>query len=137
MRLPGKPVSTAKGSGSALPAVPIFGAGATAGRWVGSGDGPRVTREPVPPQPELLVSPYRWEYVEGGHWLVVWGQIQCYDQHFVPGDWQTCGSGYGCISNWTWWLKYPESKLGVPSTWRSIWPGAQALYNYIATYYFN
>lgn len=77
--------------------------------------------------------PYRWEYVEGGHWLAVWSGTYGHNQHFVPGDWQTCFSGYGCISSWTWWLLYPESKLGVPSTWRSVWPGAQNLSNYIAT----
>jgi hypothetical protein len=78
-------------------------------------------------------NPYRWEYVEGGHWLAVWSGTHGYDQHFVPGDWQTCFSGYGCIDSWTWWLLYPESKLGVPSTWRSVWPGAKNLNNYIAT----
>ncbi len=90
---------------------------------------------PGPPQPQWWATthPYRWEYVEGGHWLAVWGGTDGYDQHYVPGDWQTCFSGYGCIDSWTWWLKYPESKLGVPSTWRSTWPGATNLNNYIAT----
>jgi hypothetical protein len=96
----------------------------------------------APPKPEWWAgfTPYRWEHVidqKGDHWLAVWGEIQCYDQHYTPGDWQTCDSGYGCISNWTWWLQTPESKLGVPSTWRSIWPGAQDLNNYTATCYFN
>lgn len=95
---------------------------------------------PTPPQPEGFwgtAYAYRWEYVNGGHWLAVWRLWWCYDPHFVPGDWQTCGSGYGCISSWTWWLQYPESKLGVPSHWRSIWPGADEISNYIATGYLN
>jgi len=92
----------------------------------------------TPPQPMSWAnfSPQNWEYVDGGHWLAVWSASNCYNQHYTPGDWQTCGSGYGCISNWTWWLSNP-SKLGVPSTWRSVWPGAQTLNNYIATCYFN
>ncbi len=84
-------------------------------------------------------SPASWEEVydqNGHHWLADWNVSYCYDQHYTPGDWQTCESGYGCISSWTWWLNNP-SKLGVPETWRSIWPGAQTLSNYIATCYFN
>jgi len=117
---------------------------------LGTGPGTAMAQNPplidspaggfAPPQPEGFwgtAHPYRWEYVEGGHWLAVWRLWWCYDQHFVPGDWQTCYSGYGCIDQWTWWLSYPESKLGVPSTWRSIHPGAQILSNYIATGYFN
>ncbi len=94
----------------------------------------------TPPQPYgwwSTAHPYRWEYVEGGHWLAVWACTHAYNQHYVPGDWQTCASGYGCISSWTWWQQYPEAKLGVPSHWRSIWPGAQNLNNYVATCYFQ
>ena len=95
---------------------------------------------PAPPQPAGWWErnrPYRWEYVEGGHWLAVWNGYWCSDQHYLPGDWQTCPSGHGCIGSWTWWIRYPESKLGVPSHWRSIWPGAKDLGNYEAYGYFH
>jgi hypothetical protein len=83
--------------------------------------------------------PYRWEQVhdeQGVHWLAVWRLWWCYDPHYLPGNWMTCVSGWGCIGDWTWWLHHPESKLGVPSTWRTVTPGAQNLSNYIATGYF-
>ena len=95
-----------------------------------------VAPELPPPQPLWWATthPYRWEEVDG-HYLAVWSGIYCHNQHYVPGDWQTCFSGYGCIDSWTWWLKYPESKLGVPSHWRDYWPlsDAKNLNNYIAT----
>jgi hypothetical protein len=83
---------------------------------------------------------YRWEEVNDNgdtHWLAVWRLWWCYDQQFVPGYLLTCWSGWECIDNWTWWLHHPESKLGVPSTWRGIQPGAQNLSNYLATGYFD
>ena len=87
-----------------------------------------------PPGPRWwgTVYAYNWENPSPGEWLAVWRWAEGHDQHYVPGDWQTCGSGYGCIGNWTWWQIYPESKLGVPSTWRSIWPGATSISNYTA-----
>lgn len=90
---------------------------------------------PTPPQPKWWATthPYRWEAVNEEHFLAVWSGTHGHNQHYVPGDWQTCFSGYGCIGSWTWWLLYPESKLGVPSTWLSLWPGAENLDNYIAT----
>lgn len=97
---------------------------------------PTATKpRPSGPQPLWWATthPYRWENPSPGEWLAVWGGSDGHDQHYVPGDWQTCASGHGCIDSWTWWLQYPESKLGVPSHWRSIWPGAKNLNNYIAT----
>lgn len=99
---------------------------------------------PVTPSPNKLspsgpqplwwgtVYAYNWENPSPGEWLAVWRWAEGHDQHYVPGDWQTCGSGYGCIGSWTWWETYPKSKLGVPSHWRSIWPGAKNISNYTA-----
>jgi len=113
----------------AMPMVPVFAQSPL-------NNNTHEARVGAPPQPQGwwgTANPYRWEYVEGGHWLAVWACTHAYNQHYIPGDWQTCASGYGCISNWTWWMQYPEAKLGVPSHWRSLWLGAQNLNNYIAT----
>ena len=94
----------------------------------------------TPPQPQgwwSTAHPYRWEYVKGGHWLAVWACTHAYNQHYVPGDWQTWQPRYNTIPHWTWWLQYPEAKLGVPSHWRGWWPGAKHLDNYVATCYFQ
>lgn len=114
---------------------------ATLGQSLATAQEPQPKILPDSPQPRggyVTAHPYRWEKVidnNGTHWLAVWSGTYGHNQHYVPGDWQTCYSGYGCISSWTWWLSNPESKLGVPGTWRSIHPGAKNLNNYTATVY--
>lgn len=82
----------------------------------------------------------RWETPwEGGRWhkLAVWTATQCYGQEYLgPGGYQdTCSSPHGCIDQWTWWLLYPESKLGVPLSWwlAPLKPGRRTISNYRAT----
>ncbi len=81
-----------------------------------------------------------WEYpvVDGEqHNLAVWSASDGTDAHYLgpAGDSATCVSTSGCISNWTWWLKYPESKLGVPKSFLLLqgWAGANDIHNYSAT----
>ena len=56
-------------------------------------------------------------------------------------DWLTCqlGGEHGCISGWTWWLQYPESRLGIPKTFYfgAIPSGSMDANNYSATVWVN
>lgn len=115
-------------------------AGVAGAQGVASPPSPRPSTSG--PQPDWwgVGSPYRWEEVNdqnGHHWLAVWAAQQCYNQQYTPGNLLTCVPIYGCIDSWAWWLKYPESKLGVPETWRNILPGAKNLSNYTASCFYE
>jgi hypothetical protein len=90
----------------------------------------------------MYTNPSRWEFpVVGGrpHCLGVWTGRSGYGQAYTgPGGYgDTCSSSHGCIDTWTWWLTYPESKLGIPFIWRSVpWEtGRRKLENYWAWNY--
>lgn len=73
------------------------------------------------------------------HVLAVWDHPQGHDPHFhgAGGDATTCvnNGGHGCINEWVWWLREPNSKLGVPKTWYStnFHNGSNNANNYSAT----
>ena len=73
------------------------------------------------------------------HHLAVWDYSHGHNQHYhgLGGDALTCqlGGEHGCISNWTWWLRVPESRLGVPKTFYfgAVWSGSMDAHNYSAT----
>ncbi len=91
-----------------------------------------------PPQPLWWGRAYadHWEFpIVGGrpHVLAVWTLPYCHEQQYHgPGGYQdTCSSSHGCIDQWTWWLQFPQSKLGVPFSWW-IYPPRQNIGNYSA-----
>jgi hypothetical protein len=76
------------------------------------------------PQPLWWARVYadQWEDVWSGgrpHKLAVWLLPYCHQQqyHGSGGYADTCSSSHGCIDQWTWWLRSPVSKLGVPYSW--------------------
>ncbi len=96
---------------------------------------------PDPPQPLWWGRVYadHWEFpIEGlrPHVLAVWTLPYCHQQQYHgPGGYaDTCSSSHGCIDQWTWWLRYPQSKLGVPSSWWSslFHPERRNIRNYSA-----
>ncbi|MCX2728379.1 hypothetical protein OO015_12850 [Thermomicrobium sp. 4228-Ro] len=71
-----------------------------------------------------------WARIRGDHWefpfvdyrphvLAIWSRPSCYSPQFhgSAGNQDTCSSGHGCIGQWTWWMRAPQSKLGVPGRW--------------------
>lgn len=93
-----------------------------------------------------------WARIFGSHWeypfvnyrphvLAVWTRPRCYGQQFHgSGGYQdTCSSGHGCIDQWTWWTRSPQSKLGVPgSGWLVPWrTDRRAISNYSAACWFD
>ena len=88
----------------------------------------------------MYTNPSRWEYpFVGGRWHVlgVWSGRSGYGQAYTgPGGYSdTCSSSHGCIDTWTWWLTYPESKLGIPFTWYWGSSNRRVLENYWAWNY--
>lgn len=83
-----------------------------------------LAQEPPPPVPDVhplagWFTASRWEtpWVGGRpHKLAVWTHSYCGSQQYNgPGGYgDTCSSSHGCIDRWTWWIYYPEAKLGVP-----------------------
>ncbi len=99
-----------------------------------------------PPSPTYWISARadHWEtvYVNGEeHKLAVWNEPYGFDPHFhgPGGDMVTCCSTHGCIWNWTWWLRYPQSKLGVPKSFLicGFFFDSQNISNYSATVWSN
>jgi len=80
-----------------------------------------------------------WDPSGDCHHLAVWGYPHGHNQHYqgLGGDALTCklGGEHGCISNWTWWLQVPESRLGIPKTFYfgAAWSGSMNAHNYSAT----
>ena len=82
------------------------------------------------------VSANAWlqEYRDGSmHWLATWwGLVDARNPTFMGNP---CGASsviYGCISQWTWWYKWPDSKLGVPgSTYLWLYPYRSYSYNLV------
>ncbi len=77
------------------------------------------------------------------HHLVTWNYTYGNDPHYIGdgGDGLTCllNGGHGCISEWSWWLLYPQSRLGVPKTFYfgAAAGGAMESWFYTATVWFN
>jgi len=75
----------------------------------------------------------------GTHYLAEWNAPNAYGPQFLgTGGFNTTCSysgSNGCIDQWTWWLKYPISRLGVPKTFllTAAWAGANDIENYSAT----
>lgn len=100
---------------------------------------PELSPQQSPPQPLW------WARIRANHWefpwsdwrphvLAVWNFPYCHDQQYHgPGGYaDTCSSSHGCIDQWTWWLKDPQSKLGVPGSWWLGKPERRDIYNYSA-----
>lgn len=117
--------------------------------------GVTLAQEPPPPQVRTMgsVQPLgSWGWMYGSRWedawsggrphiLAVWTAPWCRRQQYLgPGGYQdTCSSPHGCIDQWTWWLQYPESKLGVPLSWWAVpWKWERRnIHNYLAECYFE
>lgn len=120
-----------------------------------AGSGMALAQEPPPASSNVASTiarqeppqPLSWARLGGDHWefpwsggrlhrLAVWSFPYCYGQQYHgPGGYQdTCSSSHGCIDQWTWWLTYPESKLGVPFGWAAVlWKrGRRNINNYSA-----
>ncbi len=94
----------------------------------------------APPTLKWWASGVRADHFEFPQWwhvLAVWTFPYGHDPHFhgAGGDATTCNSNHGCISEWTWWLQVPESKLGVPKQWwvTNFQNGSGSPSNYSAT----
>jgi hypothetical protein len=80
---------------------------------------------------------------EACHHLAAWDYPYGYDQKYygTGGYNTTCNfsGSNGCIDKWTWWLKVPESRLGVPKTFyfTAVWSGSMEAYNYAAIVWVN
>ncbi len=89
------------------------------------------------------VSCDEWSMEEDCHHLAAWDYTYGHNSHYhgTGGDWLTCqlGGEHGCISGWTWWLQYPESRLGIPKTFcfGAIPSGSMDANNYSATVWVN
>lgn len=106
---------------------------------LGPASGMALAQKP-PPQPTWWgrVIATRWEDAWSGgrlHKLTVWNLPFCHSQEYLgPGGYaDTCSSNHGCIDQWTWWLRTPESKLGVPYLWWLFKPERRNINNYRAT----
>jgi hypothetical protein len=111
-----------------------------------------LAQEPWPPEKSAQdgIEPTWWGHVLASRWepgwvgwdphlLAVWTFPYCHQQEYLgPGGYQdTCSSSHGCIGNWTWWLTYPESKLGVPRSWWILNPARWNISNYRARCWIN
>lgn len=103
-------------------------------------------RPPLTPEPQPLwwarISASRWEFPWADwrpHVLAVWNAPHCHSpQYHGPGGYaDTCSSSHGCIDQWTWWIRYPESKLGVPGSWWIMRWERRNINNYSAVCWIN
>lgn len=78
---------------------------------------------------------------ENCHHLATWTRPYGNGPHFVGsgGDAATCNSNHGCISQWTWWLLTPESRLGVPKSFYFpyVLSGSMVASNYTASVWYD
>lgn len=78
-------------------------------------------------------------WADNCHHLATWIRPYGNSAHFVGsgGDASTCSSSHGCISQWTWWLQTPESRLGVPKSFYFVGSGAMVASNYTASVWYD
>lgn len=80
-----------------------------------------------------------WSPAGNCHHLATWTRPYGNNPHYTGsgGDSATCASSHGCISQWTWWLRTPESRLGVPKSFYFIGIGPMTISNYIASVWYD
>lgn len=80
-----------------------------------------------------------WSTAENCHHLATWTRPYGNSPHYIGsgGDNATCGSNHGCISQWTWWLLTPESRLGVPKSFYFTGIGPMTASNYTASVWYD
>lgn len=81
---------------------------------------------------------------ESCHHLATWTRPYGNSPHYLGsgGDSATCWSNHGCISQWSWWLTTPESRLGVPKTFYflgswGVGGGGNNINNYSASVWYD